>query len=166
MVVLYASFAVFLYQWLKLTADDVKEQIYKLAKKGLTPSQIGQYKTSKIIFMQEIKGRDWGLNLTWWSVVQIGVILRDSHGVAQVRYITGNKILRILKAKGMNFCCITIMDCRIEQSGFEYWERSLCCVLWQVRGANVWVILEVTTSIFMQLLWHAAMLFCWNVQPI
>lgn len=28
-------------QWLKLTSDDVKEQIYKLAKKGLTPSQIG-----------------------------------------------------------------------------------------------------------------------------
>merc|ERR1711955_17990 len=45
-------------------------QIYKLAKKGLTPSQIG-------------------------------VILRDSHGVAQVRFITGNKILRILKGKGM-----------------------------------------------------------------
>merc|ERR1712021_241064 len=32
---------------------------------------------------------------------QIGVILRDSHGVAQVRFITGNKILRILKGKGM-----------------------------------------------------------------
>jgi len=29
------------FQWLKLTSDDVKEQIYKLAKKGLTPSQIG-----------------------------------------------------------------------------------------------------------------------------
>merc|ERR1712080_780060 len=43
---------------------------FKLAKKGLTPSQIG-------------------------------VILRDSHGVAQVRFITGNKILRILKSKGM-----------------------------------------------------------------
>ena len=28
--------------WLKLTSDDVKEQIYKLAKKGLTPSQIGR----------------------------------------------------------------------------------------------------------------------------
>ena len=28
--------------WLKLTCDDVKEQIYKLAKKGLTPSQIGE----------------------------------------------------------------------------------------------------------------------------
>merc|ERR1711935_718967 len=57
-------------QWLKLTSEEVKDQIYKLAKKGLTPSQIG-------------------------------VILRDSHGVAQVRHITGNKILRILKSKGM-----------------------------------------------------------------
>merc|ERR1711934_426620 len=57
-------------QWLKLTSDEVKDQIFKLAKKGLTPSQIG-------------------------------VILRDSHGVAQVRFITGNKILRILKGKGL-----------------------------------------------------------------
>merc|ERR1712184_178905 len=56
--------------WLKLTSEGVKQQAYALAKKGLTPSQIG-------------------------------VILRDSHGVAQVRYITGNKILRILKAKGL-----------------------------------------------------------------
>ena len=56
--------------WLKLTSDEVKEHIFKLAKKGLTPSQIG-------------------------------VILRDSHGVAQVRHVTGNKILRILKSKGM-----------------------------------------------------------------
>ena len=29
-----------------------------------------------------------------------GVILRDCHGVAQVRFVTGNKILRILKARG------------------------------------------------------------------
>jgi len=56
--------------WLKQSSDDVKEHIFKLAKKGLRPSQIG-------------------------------VILRDSHGVAQVRFITGNKILRILKAKGL-----------------------------------------------------------------
>ena len=56
--------------WLKLTPEDVKEQIFKLSKKGLTPSQIG-------------------------------VILRDSHGVAQVRFVTGNKILRILKSKGL-----------------------------------------------------------------
>lgn len=58
------------FQWLKLTTENVKEQIFKLAKKGLTPSQIG-------------------------------VILRDSHGVAQVRFVTGSKILRILKAKGL-----------------------------------------------------------------
>jgi len=41
-----------------------------LAKKGLTPSQIG-------------------------------VILRDSHGVAQVKSVTGNKILRLLKKNGL-----------------------------------------------------------------
>ena len=56
--------------WLKLTSEDVKDQIFKLSKKGMTPSQIG-------------------------------VILRDSHGVAQVRFVTGNKILRILKSKGL-----------------------------------------------------------------
>ncbi|NXX23931.1 RS13 protein, partial [Podargus strigoides] len=56
--------------WLKLTSEEVQEQITRLAKKGLRPSQIG-------------------------------VILRDSHGVAQVRRVTGNKIVRILKAKGM-----------------------------------------------------------------
>ncbi|XP_057578475.1 40S ribosomal protein S13-like [Hippopotamus amphibius kiboko] len=54
--------------WLKLTSDDTKKQVYKLAKKGLTPSQIG-------------------------------MILRDSHGVAQVCFVTGNKILRILKSR-------------------------------------------------------------------
>lgn len=31
-------------QWLKnlFTADDVKDQIYKLSRKGLTPSKIGE----------------------------------------------------------------------------------------------------------------------------
>jgi hypothetical protein len=32
--------------WLKLNAEDVKEQIKKLGKKGMTPSQIG-----KLIFL-------------------------------------------------------------------------------------------------------------------
>ncbi|KAF3523836.1 hypothetical protein F2Q69_00049596, partial [Brassica cretica] len=32
---------------------------------------------------------------------QIGVILRDSHGIPQVKNVTGNKILRILKAHGL-----------------------------------------------------------------
>jgi hypothetical protein len=31
---------------------------------------------------------------------RIGEILRDSHGIAQVRVVTGNKILRILKGSG------------------------------------------------------------------
>ena len=51
---LHASFHRSVPQWLKITSDEVKDQIFKLAKKGLTPSQIG-------------------------------VILRDSHGVAQVQ---------------------------------------------------------------------------------
>ncbi|PWN45817.1 putative 40s ribosomal protein S13.e [Ceraceosorus guamensis] len=32
---------------------------------------------------------------------QIGVQLRDSQGIAQVRFVTGNKILRILKSEGL-----------------------------------------------------------------
>lgn len=36
---------------------------------------------------------------------QIGVILRDSHGIAQVKSVTGSKILRILKAHGMRSVC-------------------------------------------------------------
>lgn len=35
------------------------------------------------------------------TILYTGVILRDSHGVAQVRFVTGNKILRILKSKGL-----------------------------------------------------------------
>jgi len=36
-----------------------------------------------------------------YYIFPIGVILRDSHGVAQVRFVTGNKILRIMKAMGL-----------------------------------------------------------------
>jgi small subunit ribosomal protein S13e len=56
--------------WLKMGAPEVVEQVCKLAKKGLTPSQIG-------------------------------VILRDSHGVAQVSHVTGSKILRVLKKNAL-----------------------------------------------------------------
>ena len=55
--------------WLKTTAAQVEDQVNKLAKRGMTPSQIG-------------------------------VVLRDSHGIAQVRSVTGNKIVRILKKSG------------------------------------------------------------------
>jgi hypothetical protein len=56
--------------WLKTTSTDVVDQIHKLARRGMTPSQIG-------------------------------VVLRDSHGIPQVRFVTGNKILRILKSGGL-----------------------------------------------------------------
>lgn len=52
------------------TQTQVVEQICKLAKKGLAPSQIG-------------------------------VVLRDSHGIAQVHSVTGSKVLRILKGQGL-----------------------------------------------------------------
>ncbi|KAL0140625.1 ribosomal protein S15-domain-containing protein [Mucor lusitanicus] len=35
------------------------------------------------------------------SPAQIGVLLRDSNGIPQVKSITGNKILRILKSNGL-----------------------------------------------------------------
>jgi small subunit ribosomal protein S13e len=57
--------------WLKISAQEVCDQICKLAKKGMVPSQIGVY-------------------------------LRDSQGVTQVGAVTGNKILRILKANGLS----------------------------------------------------------------
>merc|ERR1712179_498199 len=56
--------------WLKMKPDDVCDHICKLARKGLTPSQIG-------------------------------VTLRDSFGIPQVKTVTGNKILRILKTSGL-----------------------------------------------------------------
>ena len=56
--------------WLTITADGVEEEVCKLARKGLRPSQIG-------------------------------VILRDSHGIPQVRSVTSNKILRLLKKNGL-----------------------------------------------------------------
>ena len=59
-----------------------------MAKKGLTPSQIG----NKTLVTKE------KVNVFFLSS---GVILRDSHGVAQTRFVTGSKILRIMKAKGL-----------------------------------------------------------------
>jgi len=56
--------------WLKTKAEDVEEHVCRLARKGLTPSQIG-------------------------------TVLRDSYGIAQVKSITGNKILRLLKKAGL-----------------------------------------------------------------
>lgn len=50
----------------------------------------------------EIRGLDWLLTrsicIPVWQ--QIGVILRDSYGIAQVKSVTGSKILRLLKKNG------------------------------------------------------------------
>eukprot|EP01127_Copromyxa_protea_P011515 TRINITY_DN289_c0_g1_i1.p1 TRINITY_DN289_c0_g1~~TRINITY_DN289_c0_g1_i1.p1 ORF type:complete len:168 (-),score=30.30 TRINITY_DN289_c0_g1_i1:156-611(-) len=56
--------------WFKTSPEEINKHICTLAKKGLTPSQIG-------------------------------VILRDTHGVGKVKNVTGNKVLRILKANGL-----------------------------------------------------------------
>ncbi|KAG1675654.1 hypothetical protein FOA52_002363 [Chlamydomonas sp. UWO 241] len=56
--------------WVKTTPAEVVEQITKLARKGMTPSQIG-------------------------------VTLRDSQGIPMVGSVTGSKILRILRSKGL-----------------------------------------------------------------
>ena len=56
--------------WLKMTEDEVNDMVCKLARKGLTPAQIG-------------------------------IILRDSHGVGSVKAVSGKKILRILKQAGL-----------------------------------------------------------------
>jgi hypothetical protein len=39
---------------------------------------------------------------------QIGVLLRDQHGIPLVKSVTGSKILRILKAHGENYIYIPI----------------------------------------------------------
>lgn len=56
---------------------------------------------------------------------QIGAILRDSHGIAQVKSVTGSKILRILKAHGnMLLISLTrpfygaVLNCFYGSSGF------------------------------------------------
>eukprot|EP00811_Abedinium_folium_P016525 NODE_25464_length_586_cov_3.202614.p2 GENE.NODE_25464_length_586_cov_3.202614~~NODE_25464_length_586_cov_3.202614.p2 ORF type:complete len:152 (-),score=46.24 NODE_25464_length_586_cov_3.202614:39-494(-) len=56
--------------WVKMTPEVAKDNIFKLAKKGLTPSQIG-------------------------------VVMRDSHGVPMIKTLTGTKIVRIMKAQGV-----------------------------------------------------------------
>jgi small subunit ribosomal protein S13e len=56
--------------WQKSTSEEIKDLIYKLAKKGYKPSLIG-------------------------------INLRDTHGVGKSHYLTGSKILRVLKSLGV-----------------------------------------------------------------
>lgn len=56
--------------WLGLKAEEIKNLVVDLAKKGLNP-------------------------------VKIGLVLRDNYGVPSVKAITGKKIQKILKEKGI-----------------------------------------------------------------
>nr|GMC94557.1 40S ribosomal protein S13 [Ipomoea batatas] len=58
-------------QLVKISSQDVEDNICKFVKRGMMTSS------------------------------HIGVILRDSHGIAQVKGVTRSKILRILKAHGL-----------------------------------------------------------------
>jgi len=42
---------------------------------------------------------------------QIGVLLRDNHGIAQVSTVTGSKVLRILKGAGASFAAAVGRGC-------------------------------------------------------
>ena len=75
---------------------------------------------------------------------QIGVILRDSHGVAQVRYITGNKILRILKAKG-NFYRVSWILFSFPSFWWWNYENWLCNTLCFYQGLRE-AFLKIFTS--------------------
>ncbi|OXB70686.1 UNVERIFIED_CONTAM: hypothetical protein H355_015276 [Colinus virginianus] len=93
--------------WLKMKASDVEEHITKLAKKGQTPSQVRKNRIKRVA--GEYKGRDEAPsrprsgdgNSSKVLMLEIGVTLRDSFGVPQVKSVTTNKILRILKLQGL-----------------------------------------------------------------
>ncbi|ERE80280.1 40S ribosomal protein S13 [Cricetulus griseus] len=90
--------------WLKLTSDDVKEQIYKLAKKGLTPSQIG-------------------------------VILRDSHGVAQKAVAVRKHLERNRKDKDAKFRLILI-ESRIHRLARYYKTKRVLPPNWKYESST------------------------------
>ncbi|CAL8466675.1 g6211 [Coccomyxa elongata] len=72
--------------------------------KGLSRSSL-PYKRSPASWVKitdaEVKEQITKLAKKGSTPSQIGVILRDSHGIAQVGAVTGSKILRILKGLGL-----------------------------------------------------------------
>ena len=96
--------------WLKTPASEVEEQVSKLAKKGLMPSQVRHCRArlrplcpayARARAAPAPRPRRSPLAPVHSVVLQIGVILRDSHGIAQVKSVAGQKILRILKKQGL-----------------------------------------------------------------
>ena len=72
--------------------------------KGIASSAL-PYRRSRPSWLKieatEIKEHVCKLAKKGFTPSQIGVVLRDSHGIGQVRNTSGNKILRILKANGL-----------------------------------------------------------------
>ena len=63
---------------------------------------------------------------------QIGVMLRDSHGVPQVNGITGSKVLRILKKSGEPVVCCDKRCCSLNSSAHEL-KKIMCPILQAVQ---------------------------------
>lgn len=99
--------------WCKTTAQDVIEQISKLARKGMTPSAIGVLlrdqsgvpQVSACLCIHAPPFLSWSLLSSLCLVVPSMPSLTHTRPVcsstAQVCSITGSKILRILKAHGL-----------------------------------------------------------------
>ena len=81
----------------------------------------------------------------------VGVILRDSHGIAYVKWVTGNKILRILKAKGL------------------YWGRALSRIILLITGLapslpeDLYHLIKKAVAIRKHLEKHRKVLYCIKV---
>ncbi|KAL2922178.1 40S ribosomal protein S13 [Bienertia sinuspersici] len=67
---------------------------------------------------------------------QIGVILRDSHGIAQVKSVTGSKILRILKATAELFVYKDTLLARLPVTILRF---SVQCIV-------TWITTIITTT--------------------
>ncbi|CAH1429142.1 unnamed protein product, partial [Lactuca virosa] len=94
-------------------SPDVKESFGKYSDDGIHMSF-----DQLLLFIEEFQGSD-GASISIYLIdsreniykfakkgfplSQIGVILRDSHGIVQVNSITGSKILGILKANGKHY---------------------------------------------------------------
>ncbi|CAE5976481.1 unnamed protein product [Arabidopsis arenosa] len=65
-----------------------------------------------------------------WTPSHIGVILRDSHGIVQVKSVTGSKILRILKAHGSKFRLI-LVESRIHRLARYYKKTKKLPPVWK-----------------------------------
>lgn len=113
--------------WCKATATEVKESICKLARKGMTPSQIGvvlrdsngipqvrqpaascaqRHAAWRAEACNRLKAKVWPpCSLSVHARVRvlqaISVVLHAGSGCSQVASVTSTKILRLLKAAGL-----------------------------------------------------------------